>query len=326
MVTLNPCATRPQLDDQLWRRTTTELTFRLGEIVLYEKPMHALVYLRSCWEMDVGKRPDLPEPSEVDAAVDVLAVRSQPVSAPLATRHRHQAWLCYVPRQYRRYYVDLTGTFDGYLDKFSSKSRSTLRRKIRKFADLSGGRLCWKEYRSPRELSEFYPAARLLAIRTYQETLIGNSLPASEPFFQRMLQEAARGGVRAFLLFLDDQPAAYLYCSVARGVLTYKFVGYAPEISQHSPGTVLQYLVLERLFAEAAYAKFDFNEGEGPQKEFFGTGCALCADTFYFRPTLANRLVITSHRRMDQFSRACSSMLIRLGGKRAVKRFIRKAW
>ena len=40
--------------------------------------------------------------------------------------------LVYIADQYQRYFVDLSGEYEIYLAKFSAKSRSTLRRKLRK--------------------------------------------------------------------------------------------------------------------------------------------------------------------------------------------------
>ena len=41
--------------------------------------------------------------------------------------------LRYVVKQYNRRFIDLRDDFDGYMGKFSRKTRSALRRKLRKF-------------------------------------------------------------------------------------------------------------------------------------------------------------------------------------------------
>jgi hypothetical protein len=38
--------------------------------------------------------------------------------------------LRFVPVQYRRFYIEIKGDFDGYLANLSPKSRSTLRRNL----------------------------------------------------------------------------------------------------------------------------------------------------------------------------------------------------
>src|SRR4051794_26543765 len=52
----------------------------------------------------------------------------------------------FVRQRYRRSFASLSGSFDEYLDGFSTRSRSTLKRKVRKLADASGGTLDVRRY------------------------------------------------------------------------------------------------------------------------------------------------------------------------------------
>ena len=76
----------------------------------------------------------------------------------------------FVRQRYRRSYARLDQDFDAYLAGFSAKSRSTCRRKLRKFAERSGGALDLRCYRTedgdrpflrpgPRGLGENLPGA-----------------------------------------------------------------------------------------------------------------------------------------------------------------------
>ena len=75
-----------------------------------------------------------------DGAGAGLAVRAVPRRDDVAVAHSYPVravaavailpgLIRYVPAQYPHHYIDLSGTFGGYLDKFSSKSRWTLRKK-----------------------------------------------------------------------------------------------------------------------------------------------------------------------------------------------------
>jgi len=64
---------------------------------------------------------------------------------------------------------DLSGSFDQYMVAFSGKTRSGLRRKLRKFAQISGGTIDWRQYRTPQELPIFFDLARTVSAKTYQE-------------------------------------------------------------------------------------------------------------------------------------------------------------
>src|SRR5512139_3024605 len=99
---------------------------------------------------------------------------------------------------------------------------------------------------------------------------------------------AEAGQVRAYLLFDNDRPVAYLYCPASKGVLLYQYLGYDPEYSSWSVGTILQWLALEQLFGERTYELFDFTEGQSDQKRQFSTHSVRCANVYFLRRTLVN--------------------------------------
>jgi Acetyltransferase (GNAT) domain len=205
---------------------------------------------------------------------------SQPICEGFPILRWRGRSLVYAGQRYKRYFVDLTGEYNSYLLKFSSKSRSTLRRKVRKFAELSGGEIDWRKYRTPQEIDEFLRLAMPLSNSTYQERLFGAGLPTDHGYRSSVTTLAAQDEVRAYLLFVRGEPVAYLLCPANFGVLLYDKQGYDSRYSSMSPGTVLQVLVLEDLFKERKYKLLDFTEGEGEHKEFFSTHSQLCADIF----------------------------------------------
>jgi hypothetical protein len=203
--------------------------------------------------------------------------------------------LRYVASSYRRRFIDFSTGFDNYMAGFSSKTRSTLRRKIRKFEKASGGNIDWRPYRQVEELDEFHAHARAVSALTYQEKLYNAGIPDDAVFKDRMRDLAAANSLRAYVLFLDGKPVAYLYCPIEEGRVIYGFLGFDPGFSTLSPGTVLQLLVTESLFSENCYLLFDFTEGEGAHKELFSTGSRLCANVFYFRPGVKSLSCILLH-------------------------------
>jgi hypothetical protein len=75
-------------------------------------------------------------------------IRSLPISGIQPLVSRQNGYLCYVSSQYSRYYIDMRQPFEEYKSKFSSKTRSTVNRKIRKFSEYCGGEIQWKVYRA----------------------------------------------------------------------------------------------------------------------------------------------------------------------------------
>ncbi|PKP93445.1 MAG: GNAT family N-acetyltransferase [Alphaproteobacteria bacterium HGW-Alphaproteobacteria-16] len=196
----------------------------------------------------------------------------------------------FVRQRYSRYYTDLTGGYDAYLATLSSNARQGVRRKAKKVAQASGGTLDIRRYRTPDEMEAFHDIARRIALRTYQEKLMGEGLPDTPAFIRDMLGRAASDGVRAWLLHIAGEPAAYLYCPAHGDTLIYEYVGHDPAFNDLSPGAVLQMEAFRDLFEEGKFARFDFTEGEGQHKRQYATGAVPCLDLLLLRPSLANRV------------------------------------
>jgi CelD/BcsL family acetyltransferase involved in cellulose biosynthesis len=229
---------------------------------------------------------------------DGLRVLSAPTGSLAAIAARHPGFVAGGRQDYRRHYIDMGIGFEGYLAHFSGKTRSTLRRKVKKLADECGGYTV-TEHRTPDEIQAFLTAALPLSARTYQARLLDAGLPDS-PAARRMMLEAAEDDrMRAFLLHARSQPIAYLLLPVTEATLVYAHLGYDPDYARLSPGTVLQMDALQRLFAETRYRWFDFTEGDGAHKAMFGTDSVACSSFVLLRPTLANRALLAARRAFD---------------------------
>ncbi len=250
-------------------------------------------------------------------------VRSLRVVDKLPVLQRQQDYLSYIPSQYLRYYIDMQQSFAEYKNKFSSKTRSTLNRKIRKYTEYCGGSISWKIYKSVEEMPEFFQYARTVSKITYQEKLLDAGIPDSDEFLHEMELLAQQGNVRGFILFHQNKPVSYLYCPVFNRILTYAFLGYDPSYMHYSVGTILQWLALEYLFQERSFRFFDFTEGQSEHKKLFATHSIQCANVFFLRNNLHNMFLLHSQRAVDNFSKLIGSLLNQMGIKAAVRKMMR---
>jgi CelD/BcsL family acetyltransferase involved in cellulose biosynthesis len=307
-----------------WQRRRVKVKFKLGERTLFTRSLWLKV-------RDVPLRPDLPvtvehpePPGEaLEGGCAGYLIRSLPVRAEQSKWRTAGSYISYTPLQYQRYYIDLRQTFSAYRSKFSSKSRSTLTRKVRKFAEQFGGEVRWRCYGSCEEMRDFYRLARMVSAKTYQERLLDAGLPESPAFLQEIEALAARGLARGYILFDADKPVAFLFCPVRDDVVLYQYLGYDPAYMNWSPGTVLQWHALEALFAERRFAYFDFTEGQSDHKRFFATGSVRCANVFFLRRNLRNLSLVLGHMGLDAVSARSGAVLEQLGMKARVKKLIR---
>lgn len=308
-----------------WQLRPVPFRFQLGDVTLWT---HSLT-LQVRAERLVDDTPAVDRPvAEAGALAPGSAgflVRGMPIGSELAPVSVSGDCLCYVPQAYQHCYIDLRGSFEVYQKKFSSKTRSTINRKLKKFAEHSGGQLVWRTYRADDEMPAFFALAAPLSKMTYQERLLDAGLPDTPAFLARAQALAAADRVRAYILFDGDKPVSYLYCPVEEGVLSYAYVGYHPDYMQLSVGTVLQWLAVEQLFGEGKFRYFDFTEGQSDHKRLFATHQRLCGNVFLLRRTAAHRLLVRCHYAMNRFSAWLGALAERAGLKARLKRYLRFA-
>lgn len=242
------------------------------------------------------------EPSElrspeglVPYGAEGYVLRAHPLPPDAPRFRRDGSWLCYVVQTYQRCYIDLFQSFEEYKKKFSPKTRSTIARKIKKWAEHTGMAIKWQCFRTSSELAEFYPLARSVSVRTYQEKLLDAGLPEGQDFVAQMHHDADAGNARGYILFHGDSPVSYLYCPIVDGVVIYAYLGYDPAYLKHSVGTILQWLALEELFSEGRFKFFDFTEGETDHKRLFATHVVPSANVLFIRHTWPREFMLRSH-------------------------------
>lgn len=250
-------------------------------------------------------------------------VRSMPIRTALPEVSLIQNFLCYVPLQYPHCYIDLSGSFDDYQRKFSSKTRATINRKVKKYTEYCGGSLHWKTYIAPDQISEFFRFAQDVSKLTYQERLLGVGIPHNDDFIREASLLAADQRLRAYVLFDGEKPVAYLYCPVHNNVLVYAYLGYHPAYAAMSVGTILQWVAIKQLFEERRFRYFDFTEGQSDHKRLFATHQRLSANVFLIRRSIRSVAIVYSHLAMNRFAKWLGNKLSELGLRAKVRRWLR---
>jgi CelD/BcsL family acetyltransferase involved in cellulose biosynthesis len=307
-----------------WNVRPVWLRYTLGEQKLFTAQFEMAVLDEHFTELGENGFVEWNGWDQLPQSPDGVLIRSHPVAARLPRYSGFADSLRYVPAQYERFYMSFQGSFEDYLAKFSSKVRANRKREIKKFAELSGGKIDWHEYRTPSEVEEFFSYACKLTQKTFQAQLLDAGMPTDEGFRRNLSALAAKDRIRAYLLFVKAEPVSFLLMEITGdGILTYRFLGYDPQFRSWSPGTVLHLKAFEKLFAESGLKMLDFTEGEGAHKKFFATASVNCADVYYFRRTWRNRFYVALHLLFGFASRSVGAVLDRLGLKARVKKFMR---
>lgn len=223
------------------------------------------------------------------------------------------------------HYVEIAGSFDDYLQRFSSKSRQTLSRKVRRFLERDPQRNGCEIYTAAADMPRFHAEAAAISQQTYQTRLLDAGLPADAEFLQGMVAAAERGDARGYLLRDGERAIAFAWCRRHGDSLFYDTPGYLPDSAGLSPGNVLLYLILQDVFGCGRYAILDFGPGEAQYKATFATHRQEFEDVYLLRPTLRHRLLASLHYRLGNLSSDIGAVLERYGLKKRIKNLIRAA-
>jgi hypothetical protein len=235
-------------------------------------------------------------------------------------------FLVYIPdKPSEHYLINLPGSFNEYMQKFSPKTRSNLRRNMRKLEKDTGAEIKLTRITSPEHVDSFVDSAVEVSKKTYQWHLLGSGLRSPEVLKRNLRFLAERGWLRCYLLWCGKEVCAFMICHQRRGVCHSPSIGYDPHWQSYSVGTILQLLVIEDLFDYERPTVFDFGVGAGAQKEFFGNTHYFDADVYVLRRNAYTYLACSVHHATNELAARTSRVFERFHLKKSIKKLIRNA-
>lgn len=187
--------------------------------------------------------------------------------------------------------ISLPGSFEEFLQRFKSKRRSEIRRMERLFEKTFPGRVCHRIFRAEAEAEELCRDAEAVARRTYQRGMEAGFV-GDEEHLRRMRLAAARGWLRAYLVYLDDQPCAFEIGLLYRGVFHLEYTGYDPALRKYEVGTLVFMKMIADLCGSEA-GQIDCGLGDAAYKRQYGDRCWQECAPLMFAPTLRGRAINT---------------------------------
>jgi hypothetical protein len=307
------------------------LKCQLGELTLARIPLRVLQLL--------GTYPNIPEEETACDALfsqvkglerefDALYIEYVRVGSFL-WKYLHKAAL--VKRNFRLYsprgivphpLIRINGSFDDYLKKFSSKTRSTQFRKLRKLREH--GEVEVIRITEAHEAEAFVDAAAEISQRTYQYRLLGGGVRDRQVWKRLLTFAANHGWLRSYLLKCDGIPCSFLVAYQYGETFYHSSLGYDPAWSNLSVGTVLQMLILEDVFSQNRPALYDYGT-YGGYKMFFSNDNYLESDFYLFPRRAYPLLAQVSHCTFSTISRRAGAVLNRLSLKEGIKRLVRRS-
>jgi CelD/BcsL family acetyltransferase involved in cellulose biosynthesis len=140
---------------------------------------------------------------------------------------------------------------------------------------------------------------------------------------RRMIQAAEKGWLRAYILYINEKPAAFWILTRYKKKCLSNFLGFDAQYAKYSPGMVLFARLMEDLCRETDLEKIDFGSGDAVYKKRFGDNGWLEADIMIFSPTFYGLKLNLMRTIVIGFSLILEILVARLGLLNRVKKIWR---
>ncbi|MHC4145908.1 MAG: GNAT family N-acetyltransferase [Planctomycetota bacterium] len=207
----------------------------------------------------------------------------------------------FVPSQLH-WQTDIPATTEEFYDRFPASRKRRWIRNLKQLGAMGSSEIKVVCYRRPSDIDYLVDVAYQIEKSTYKHPIaLGFSGSALN---RALLEQAAEDGwLKAYVLYVDDDPCAFQFDVQYGGVQFSEYGSFDPRQSRGSPGTVLLVKVLEQLCLEPDVHTMDYGFGHASWKEKFGTHCWSEESIHIFAPRFQPMIVnmgISANRAVSQ--------------------------
>lgn len=181
-------------------------------------------------------------------------------------------WQTHVPETSEEFYASIR-----------RKRKKEWKRLSRRLEEAAGGPLKIECYENVDQVEHFIEIASQISAMTYKEALNAGFSDSSHTR-SILTQAAKRKRWRAYILYAGQVPCAFETGIIYNHIYFAEAIGYSPEWSNFSSGTILFVKVLEDLSQNTPVEIFDYGFGSADYKERFGTESWPEASVYIFAP------------------------------------------
>jgi hypothetical protein len=160
------------------------------------------------------------------------------------------------------WYIHFSTPASSYWHGVAGQTRYQSRRAARRLSHVV------RRFSTPADVDGFLACTAHISPRSWQGQRVGLGL--GESFRSHFTALARLGALRAYVLYHQNQPAAFLYGWQWNGYFAYEEVAYDSALAAFSPGRVLLHRVIEDLIADRCPEVLDFGCGDSRSKRSFG--------------------------------------------------------
>ena len=201
------------------------------------------------------------------------------------------SWVCSDHLIYPEFHRirDVSGKTGAFLTCLSGNERYQHRKRARRLAE--DFRSCSIElFSTPDEVDRLMRDTESVAKKSYQRGL-GVGFSETPIIRSRLEFEAQKGWLRAYVLYLDDQPSAFWIGSLRNRVFLSDYLAFDPAYAKYGPGLYLIVKVIEELCGDphagsVLVERIDFGIGDASYKERLSNRHYQESPVYIFGPSI----------------------------------------
>ncbi len=217
--------------------------------------------------------------------------------------------------------IQLPSTAAEYWARFSTKTRSTFRRKLKKFGETKLERIT-----DVADVPRFLEIAHGISLQTWQTRQFGLRVHNNAEELELLTTLAREGLLRSYLWFSNGEPVAFLIGNQDKGCFHYEEVGYATPFAKNSPGQMMLIQVLDDLFVTNRPDWFDFGGGDADYKQLFASHESQSGTVWLWPPTLTNLATVNYVRGCRSVRQTVRRAVVDFGLANRARQWVRYGW
>jgi CelD/BcsL family acetyltransferase involved in cellulose biosynthesis len=180
--------------------------------------------------------------------------------------------------------MTLPDSLEAFMQRLRPKHRSEIRRNERLFEKAFPGRIEHRIVRQRKDVPQLCQDLEAVARFTYQRGL-GVGFFDNAEHRRRMALAADKSWLRAYLIYIDQQPIAFEVGMLYGSTFHLYFTGYHQDFRKHEPGTVVFMRMVDDL-CRAGIQEVDCGAGDAIYKAYYGDSKSMEGSVFMFAPCL----------------------------------------
>ena len=223
--------------------------------------------------------------------------------------------------------TSIPDSVEEFYNNIPNSRKRRWRRDVRQLEKISSSEIKIVCYHELHDVDYLIDVACRINESTYKSGLAVGFTDSSVN--RALLEQSARDGrLRAYILYVGDEPCAFQFDVLYGKAQFTEFGSFDPRWSRGSPGTVLLIKVLEQICQDSEVSIMDYGFGHALYKSKFGTNHWMeenvCIYATRLRPVLINMAMSADLAFCRLLNRAAKSLNMDSWVKRNWRRMIRK--